>query len=301
MNEIDELTRLRQDTPPMSAHARARGRLRLQAEIEGSAAAPRRRPVARRVALLGAAVVALTAALVGYQIVGPPEAGSTAEAATVLQRAAAVAGATAARAPQPDQFTYVDVVHVTGGERQRVQTWTSVDGSRPGLIRSAGFLGARSEEIPPYDAAAGLSTAPYAVLAKLPTEPAALLNVLQADPYVKNDVRSNGVSRDVGVWSLIRELVETAPAPQRAALFQTASRIEGITYVATATDAAGRAGEAVGLGDPRLGSVQFIFDKRTHEFLGERILNRGSTTQVQFNDAVQQTGIVDKVGDTPPK
>lgn len=301
MNEIDVLTRLRQDTPPMSARARAQGRLRLLGEIEGRTATARRWQPARRMLVFGAALVAVTVVLVGYQIVGPRGATSSAEAATVLHRAATAAAGVPLREPRADQFTYVEVVHVAAGSRQRVQRWTSVDGSRPGLLRSAGFLGSSTERIPPYQPAGGLLAAPYTVLAQLPTDPVALLRALGDDPYVRNDVRNNKMSRDVGIWSLIRELVETAPPAQKAALFRAASTIKGITYVASATDAAGRTGEAVGLEDPRLGNIQFIFDRETHEFLGERILDRGSTTAIQFNDAIEQTGVVDAVGSLPRK
>ncbi|GIM96219.1 CU044_5270 family protein [Paractinoplanes toevensis] len=297
MDEFDVLTQLRQDTPAMSARARAQGRLRLLGEIEGRRRESRWLP-ARRTMLAAAGVVILTVAILGYQVVGSPDGGSTAEASTVLQAAAAVAGVPAA-VPRAEQFTYVEVVHVTSGGRQRVQEWRSVDGSRPGLIRSSGFLGSTSGAIAPYDPAAGLRTAPYAVLAKLPTDPAALARVLGEDPYVQDSVRYNNVSRDVGIWSLVRELVETAPPAQKAALFQAASTIKGITYVPTATDAAGRTGEAVGLDDPRLGNVQFLFDRDTHAFLGERILNHGSTTSIQFNDAIQQTGVADTAGSVP--
>jgi len=301
VNEIDTLARLRQDMPPISAHARAQGRLRLLSAMDEHALPARPGLPARRILLFGAAVLILTIILVGYQIVGPPGAGTTAEAATVLHKAAAAAVTAPVPAPRADQFTYIDVLHVTSGERQRTQTWTSVDGSRPGLTRSAGFLGSSSDVVPPYDPAGGLYAAPYTVLAKLPTDPAALLKVLGTDPYVENEVRSNKVTRDVGIWSLIRELVETAPPPQKAALFQAASRIKGIRYVAGAIDAAGRTGEAVGLDDPRLGNIQFIFDRKTHEFLGERILTVGSTTQVQFNDALQQTGLADTPGVVPSR
>lgn len=86
---------------------------------------------------------------------------------------------------------------------------------------------------------------------------------------------------------------------QKAALFKAAAKINGITSVADATDAAGRPGEAVGLTDPRLGSIQFIFDKSSHAFLGERILASGNSDHVVLNDAGERTAVVDRAGQEP--
>jgi len=299
MNDLDVLTGIRHDTPAISARARHQGRNRLLDEIGGSRPRASRWRLARRPMLLTGAAAAITAVLVAFQVAGTPAKNSTAEAATVLTLAASAVTITPAIAPRSDQFIYLDVVHVTGGMTQHVQTWTSVDGSRPGLIRSAGFLGNSSTVSPRPDPAHGLRQAPYAVVAELPTDPQALLRALYADPYVEEQMQHNGISREVAVWSMLRDLVETAPGAQKAAMFKAAALIPGITHVEHATDAAGRSGEAVGLEDPRLGSIQFIFDTHTHAFLGERVMDPGSTTSVQFNDAVQHTGVADKPGVVP--
>jgi hypothetical protein len=299
VNEIDALSRFRPDTPTMSPHAQAHGRLRLIGEINARPARTHRWLPGRRSLLLAGIATVLTVAVLGYQVVGPPTAGSAAEAATVLNRAAAAVFPASGPAPRADQFIYLDVLMVTSGMKQRTQTWTAVDGSRPGLIQSAGFLRTRTTKITPYDQANGLHDAPYAVLAKLPTDPEALLGVLYDQPWVKEQMRANHLTRDTAVWNLLRELVVAAPPVQKAALFETAARIKGITYVKNAVDAAGRSGEAVGLDVRGLGNVQFIFDRTTHAFLGERILDPGSTTRVQFNNAIQQTAVVDTAGKLP--
>lgn len=302
MNELDQLTRFRDDTPEMTNRALAQGRLRVMKEIRGRTDRAAARPFRRRVGIVVVAG-ALGLGLAGSQLLGVTGPGPEARAATVLNAAADAAADAANRtpmpAPRPGQFVYQRIVHVTSGMRQTVETWTSADGTRAGLVRSRGFLGTQTTTIDRYDPAAGLRAAPYTVLAKLPTDPDALLKTLYADPGVREQVRQNKVSADVEVWGLLRGLVESAPPAQKAALFLAAAKIKGITYVAEARDAAGRTGEAVGLDDPRLGNVQLIFDKSSHAFLGERIIGRGSTAAVAFNDAVQQVAVVERAGETP--
>lgn len=299
MNEIDALDQFRENTPAMSARAQVQGRRRLNEAITGERPGRRRGLLARRTLLLGAAAATLSVAVVAYGVVGQPGPDSTAAAATVLQRAAGAISPESGPAPRPGQFIYLDILRVTSGMKQRVQTWTAVDGSRPGLIRSDGFLGKDTSPVPPYQPEQGLHQAPYTVLSALPTDPTELVQILYADPHVRGQMRANNLSREVAVWDTLRSLVETAPPAQKAALFKAAAQIKGIVYVESATDAAGRTGEAVGLEDPRLGSVQFIFDRDSHEFLGERTMRRGSTTEVQFNATVQRTAVVDAAGRLP--
>lgn len=299
MSEIDVLTSLRRDTRTMSTRAQIQGRLRLTGQITTQRSGTPRWLPTRRALLLTAVAALLSAAVFGYQIVGPPTAGGTAEAATVLNQAAAAVSVAPGPPPRPEQFMYLEVQHVTGGQTQRVQTWTAVDGSRPGLIRIQGFAGTSTHHVVRYDPADGLRTAPYTVLAKLPIDPALLLRILSDDPYVLDQRQHNSLSRAAAIWSLLREIVAMAPPPQKAALFKVASQINGIAHVKHATDAAGRAGEAVGLNQPGLGNVQFVFDTNTHTFLGERILNPGSATDVQFNTAVRRTAVVDTPGTSP--
>lgn len=83
---------------------------------------------------------------------------------------------------------------------------------------------------------------------------------------------SDGSSRALAVWTLIRFLVQNAPPAQQAALFRAAARIPGIQRLENAVDADGRASVAVGLRGPRVGRVEMLFDARSHRYLGERIV-----------------------------
>jgi len=297
VNELDELVKLRRKSSLFSEHARTRARILLVEEI--SRRPPRRRSRPRWAVLVTGVTAALGALILGCQAMRTPDESSEAEAATVLNQAAVAAVQSTEPKPRPDQFLYRDVLHQTGRLEQRVQTWTSVDGSRAGLVRTEGFLGSDRLVVQPYDPADGLYQAPYTVLAALPTEPVRLLQVLYSDPYVTRQVQGGAVDRDVAVWNVLRDLVETAPPAQRAALFQAARQIPGIVYIGRATDAAGRAGEAIGLTDPHVGCIQFVFDEETHSFLGERIVDPRNLATVRFSATIRQAGIVGNVDELP--
>ncbi|MFB7947463.1 CU044_5270 family protein [Kitasatospora phosalacinea] len=312
MDEIARLAEFRADAAPMSAPARFRGRRRLTEEFAGRPLLRRLRPQRgvpgrrRRVLVAAALTLALTTVVAGSQIAGPGASPSDARAASVLDLAADALAARFADAPvpRPDQFVYVDVLHVTGSPEDSFvhQEWTSVDGTRTSTFRSTG---AREDSGPrqPYGADGTLLNASYRQLAQLPTDPDALLKVLYADPFVEQDLNYRGMTSAIGVWDLIRFLLESAcPPAQQAALFRAAARLPGISYVDEATDALGRPGEAVSLFNPRLGRTELILDRRTHAFLGERVLNEGgsgSAGAVQLNSAVRTVAFVDEAYQLP--
>lgn len=297
-NDLDALARFRQDTPPMSSPARAQARRRLTDEINGSRARRPRSTAARRTTILAGAAAAIGLALVGSQLTGMVGTDSTAQAATVLAAAAAAIHPSSDSPPRKGQFVYLRSAHVdsTGGERDTVESWTPSDGSQPSLVRSRGVLFNDDHWLPPYQPGSSLYQAPYTVLAGLPTDPAALLKILYADPMVRVEM-DKGRSRELATWTLLRHLVATVPPTRKAALFRAAAKIPGITYLNHATDADGRTGEAVGLFDPNLsGTINLIFDRQTHAFLGELVLSRGHQ---EFNSALEKTAVVDRVGQRP--
>lgn len=298
--DLTALAELGGEPPTISAAARFRGRNRLMAGI----GRPSRgwtwhcgTPRARRALASGAVATAVAGGLLAYQAIGPTDAASTAQAAAVLDQAALAVRSTDL-APRPDQFIYRQTLHTTDGLTSRVQTWVAADGSRPGLSVIDSGRNTRNA-IAPYAAGQTLQYAPFLVLAKLPTDPDALLKTLYADPEVCNDERANGSTPGVAVWGLIRSLVETAPTGQQAALFKAAAKVPGITYIGPAADARGRVGDAVGLLDPRVGTIELIFDKRTRAFLGERIMSTHDPNTVEFNDSLETIAVVDAPGEVP--
>ncbi|MFF7634415.1 CU044_5270 family protein [Kitasatospora sp. NPDC008050] len=310
MDEITQLGEFRADTAPMSAQAHFRGRQRLAAEAARGRGrgrwGTRPRPRLRARPVLAAAAVAVTlavtAGVVSTRTAGPSVTVPSAQAVSALNLAAEALDS--APMPRPDQFVYMDLMHNTGSaaDQTEVRAWLSVDGAQAGLYQSTGAYN-HTDPVPPHQSEVGLSSAPYDTLAALPTDPDKLLQILYADPWVHGQQVTNKVSREVAVWSIIRGLVETAcPAPQQAALFRAAAKLPSISYTADATDADGRSGEAVGMFDPRLGTVQLILDRNTHKFLGERVLgSHGSVDagQVILNSTVRTVAFVDKVGQVP--
>lgn len=220
MNELTELRMLRADTPAMSQRALVQGRARLSAATASTAArpfGPRRRFV---VALT--AGVALAATATGIAVIGSPEGTRPANAAAVLERAAAALESEPGSEPRPDQFIFEEVRQLATNGRPdlHLSFWTAVDGGRPGLARMVDESGTCGRtpapdtriavvgpdgkelvfgpgeaprgydpcghdlEIPVFDPADGLGSAPYAVLAKLPTDPDGLIRALGADRVV---------------------------------------------------------------------------------------------------------------------
>jgi hypothetical protein len=299
INEIDELKEFRADTAPMSARAHFRGHQRLSAEIAAPTRRGLRRPT-RRALVAAGVVMAVTGGIIGTQIAGPSGTDTSAQAVSVLNLAADALDTVPETPPRPDQFQYIDVVHVTSdpNDKTRYQQWMSVTGKQTGLGISVGDYN-HTGPIDPYQPGTGLMSAPYDVIAALPTDPAKLLKVLAQDQYVRGDIRNNHTDHNVAVWGLMRFIVEGAPNAQQAAIFRAAASIPHMAYSPDATDADGRHGEAVGLEDPRLGFIQFIFDKNTHRFLGERVLGSQHTTSVEFNDTVRTVAFVDKPGQLP--
>jgi hypothetical protein len=142
MNEFHELAGVRDDVPPMSAQARHRGRARLTAAMAPSVL--RQRRVSRRPLAVGLAFgLALTAAVTGAVVIGTPGTQQSAEAAEILNRAAAALEADPDQEPRADQYIYQEVRQLTSaqGPSSHSWSWTAVDGTRPGRSRTV-------EEIP---------------------------------------------------------------------------------------------------------------------------------------------------------
>lgn len=303
--DLAAVARLRNGTALDADRALDRSRALLERAIEreaGHRSAPARRwprPMpARRLVQVAVAATIVLAAVLGPALLMPGRS-DTADAAELLRSAARVSAATTWPTPRSDQFIYSDQILVAGTQRQHTQEWTSVDGTRAGMTLNNGFLGNGTAAPSAQDGADGsLQNATYAVLAALPTDPTALLDRLAADPAVLLDMSTTGSTQEEAIWALMRALVREAPPQQRAALFNVAALIPGIDSTADVTDAAGRAGTAVGLLVPGLGHVELIFDPTSHVFLGERILTIDGGS-VMINHAILTTAVVDEAGQVP--
>ncbi|WP_435971193.1 CU044_5270 family protein [Streptomyces sp. Qhu_M48] len=271
---------------------------------EGAHPAPARRTrPGLRLGLL-IAPVAACAVVAGVAVLAPPappagppggmQAGQPAspDAVRLLSDAALAAAAAPAPTVRPDGYVYVRslVAHAghdaAGGSttlppaHQR-EVWLSADGSRAGLLREPGAadttLGARPpvyeldhRGATPRRTTAGVAppsvTHPtHTYVAGLPTDPEALLRLVRE--------QTGGTAGDpeqrafTAIGTLLAET--WAPPEVTAALYGAAARIPGVTVLPYAKDAAGREGVAVAR-TSRGEQTQWIFDRTTSAFLGER-------------------------------
>ncbi|MBD0709753.1 hypothetical protein BU197_15575 [Streptomyces sp. CBMA291] len=257
-------------------------------------------PVAACAVAAGVTVFALQDAPAGAP--GPDRVGLRASdgAGRLLNRAALAAAAAPAPDVRADGYVYVRslVAHAgrsaSGGAaslpaaRQR-EVWLSADGSRTGLLREPGAadveLGTR---LPVYeldgpgatprkttlDAAPPSVTHPtHAYVAALPTDPGALLGLIREETR-----RPEGDADQRAFTAIGTLLAETwAPPKVTAALYEAAARIPGVTVLPSAKDAAGREGVAVARTSGGE-QTQWIFDRSTSAFLGERTVLSEATS-----------------------
>ncbi|MFB6892291.1 CU044_5270 family protein [Kitasatospora sp. NPDC056327] len=259
-------------------------------------------------------------------------AGTTLDAAPVgAVRLLTQAADTAAGKPDPKpgkgQFVYVESqvafagVNMATGESKvdpahRRQIWFSVDGSQWGVLKEEGS-GAKpggkpgagdGRPAPRTDGGEwtdpirtpGLHSPTYAYLAALPTDPAALLKKIYAETAGQG--RTPDQEAFVTIGDLLRE--QLAPPAVSAALYRAAAGIPGVTAVDDSVDATGRHGVAVAHVDGPT-RTEWIFDPKTHEFLGERQVVVGEGSEfggpgtVIGHSAVLGRAVVDGPGEEP--
>ncbi|GAA4851265.1 CU044_5270 family protein [Kitasatospora terrestris] len=253
-----------------------------------------------------------------------PPAGKGSSAVLVLDHIAAVAAAKPAKDVKPNQFVHVKSTvafaglhisdsgnrYVPGTPHQR-QIWLSVDGSRPGLLVEEG-------QTPPTRTKPGDTWAPnpdgsiplqpndhpsvnsptYQFLAGLPTDPDALLKEIYEG--VANGKQNGDRGAFATIGNLLREQI--APPGVTAGLYRAAGKIPGVEVSDDAVDASGRHGFGVAHVD---GGVRYewIFDRSSYEFLGERDVvvsegtEWGAPGTVIGHSAVVERTVVDKAGD----
>jgi hypothetical protein len=298
---MDDLTLLRE--------ARPEHPLRRPDELAGArrpllaamVAAPSRRPAWLRFRWAGLAVSGLAAAAVAGTLLLVPGTGPAphqsptgatprlVSAAQVLHSASRAALTTSTAAPRPDQYVYTKTgSRGTGGTRE---SWLSADGTHDGLIVQP--QGTVQERIPLPGCRDGRTavvkgdtilpgrtdpcTPAPAYRADLPTDPDAMLAYLERHESGKGT--ANSLGKDV--LSLINEAY-LSPA-QRSALFQAASRIDGLSVVRNATDGAGRHGIGVAWTYDGVRAV-IVFDGTTYALLGTD------------STAILASSVVDRVG-----
>lgn len=196
-----------------------------------------------------------------------------ADAGQLLERVALVAEAKPlTRTIRDDQYVYVkswvsytEEIGCTAPKLQppsRREIWFAVDGTRTGALRDSGGKAISLEAPTPGFP----SNTYYRHLETLPTAPDKMLDWL-------NKSSEGGKSDAQNSFVLVGDLVRESLVPPKvgAALYRAVARIPGVTLIPNATDAKGRQGIGVGRVDEESGlRDEWVFDKKTYEFLGER-------------------------------
>ncbi|WP_217242900.1 CU044_5270 family protein [Streptomyces sp. AC555_RSS877] len=224
---------------------------------------------------------------------------------------------------KPGQYIYVesktassfvrtidDKSFLASHELHRRQVWMSADGTKGWLIDPAVNDTSEGETLSLPDETgntpeAHLNAPSYDYLTKLTTDPDALL------AKIYKETEGDGNSPDQQAFTTIGDLLgETyPPAELYSALFKAAAKIPGVVVVNDATDAVGRHGVAVARLDKTSGQrEEWIFDKKTHVFLGERSVQVNKMSgedalitpgTVTFTSAILSRAIVDGEKQTP--
>ena len=316
MSDLDLVERFRADLPAADPAALNRARARMFHEPT---------PARRRVrwtrglvpagALAAAVAVAVAATSGGVSHPSAPiehEAVPSApkiatDAAGVLRLAADEVRTAPALPAKPGQFVYVETLDATDNvinletkptwvppRAKNRKIWLAVDGVKPGLLREFDpKTGKQTEE-----SATDAHTVP-AYVRTLPTDPKAMLAWLH-----QGDAGTYSDGSDAEAWGKIGDTLreQYVTPPEQAALFEAASMFQGITLVKQA-DLAGRKGVAVSRIDHQV-RFDYIFDAKTYDFLGERVVVVGNLPPyprgvVSRWTARLQVAIVDKAGQLP--
>jgi hypothetical protein len=290
-------------------------------------AVPRRRnPFLRPAVLMPAAALALAGAVVtGVAVTGGDGDGGTSRVAVgpaltttigkadpagaprLLDRISLAAADVSDPAPHAGQYVYIasktadtyprtvdGKTEVVSEKLHSRQVWLSLDG-RDGWLIEPGETDGKGETL----AGEHPAGAAYDTLAKLPTDPDALLRRIYRD---SDAVRDKEVPRDQAAFVAIGDLLTESypPAGLTAALYKAAAKIPGVVAVDDAVDAVGRHGVAIAREDTGGERTEWIFDKKTLRFLGERVVvvrqSPGDPLEagtVQSTSAITERAVVD--------
>jgi len=133
----------------------------------------------------------------------------------------------------------------------------------------------------------------YRLLQSIPTQPDALLAYLKAGKKWTND------DPPTEIGDMIRETI--MPPALAAALYRLAATLPGATLVPHATNAVGRAGIGImwtGKTAKQVYQNEWIFDRTTLQFIGERIFNP-KTGQVSGESAILKQAFTAQAGQLP--
>ncbi|MFJ3906468.1 CU044_5270 family protein [Streptomyces sp. NPDC090025] len=287
---------------------------------------------------LAVAVVAVAAT--GESPVPPGSAATTPAAepaAGLLARAAHAAAAAPAPVVPPGGYVYIEslVAHAaraadstgpaTPGSPHRRQVWLSADGTQEGLLREEGAPDSPLDVSGPVEVidhrgatprpstmgpgAPSIDRPTHAYVAALPTDPDTLLGLIRdrtrptgATSGVTPTTTPDGGDPQQRAFTAIGTLLAETWAPPKvtAALFEAAARIPGTTVLPAVRDAAGREGVAVARTGRDGAQTQWIFDRHSSAFLGERTVLTRATAAGPAGTVLGSTAVLTKAAATRP-
>jgi hypothetical protein len=239
-----------------------------------------RRSRARRLGLAGAVAATATIGLLfgpTFNLLGTRN-GSSAEAAQVLMRAGAAAGAQPGGWPNAKYWYSIatttephTAVNVGGTYRRQIWIGHHDVGVMEDPSVEKGVIPIGVAVFP-----AGGSALSWDQLYALPTESRALEHELRAG------IHGAGPDDNSELYTIVGDLLRESPAPPalRRALWEVAARIPGVTVVGEVTDGAGRRGVAVERGGQR-----YVLDPETGRLLEESETGGMRTTYLEQGPA----------------
>jgi hypothetical protein len=156
---------------------------------------------------------------------------------------------------------------------------------------------------PPYTGT-GILAPSYAWAQSLPADPARLLSLVYAELRGSGYIEKTG--QDAAEFRAIGGLLGEAilPPAVQAAFYRAAALIPGVSFIASSTDAAGRAGIGIALTDDTGERYEWIFSKTSYEYLGERDYQARTTVNAKAGtliglSAILARGVADSAGGAP--
>jgi hypothetical protein len=318
MNDLQLLREMRSDIGSATPATLARGRTKLMAKI-GSASRPESTTnmqapakvspirIRHRVLMASAAAALLVGGIVAADVVLPARPGAVAEAAEVLNNAAAATIRTSDPVVGPGQYLKIETTALYGGSAVTADgtqvSWQEKTGGQIYVPadRNGEWVWNREESVPVEfsseaakaeatrlqekapDDMVGIQRAPRGAFygeqrsiiggmplddaANLPRDPQALLDLIQ------ERTKGAGKSPEIKALGTITAALCTGviPADLRAAFYKAAALIPGVTVADKQATIDGRAGIAIGIPSPDGGTRQeTIIDPASGLLIGER-------------------------------
>ncbi|MFI5998432.1 CU044_5270 family protein [Streptomyces sp. NPDC051362] len=241
----------------------------------------------------------------------------------LLDQASAAAANEAHPSVKPGQYIYIesksartyvktvdDKSSLASNALHQRQIWQSPDGTKGWLIDPTVNRTSEGETLSLPDEQgntpkASVGHPSYDFLSQLTTDPDQLLKLIY------KETKGQGNTPDQQAFSTIGGLLAESypPAELYPALFKAAAKIPGVVRVNDAQDALGRSGVAVARLDETGGTrEEWIFDKKTHVFLGDRTVQVKKTFEygvtvkpgtIRYTSAIIKRTIVDGMKQTP--